>query len=563
MFRTLPKATNRMKIAIALISCVIWIQSYAQNDSTKTKQGEILTGEVIIEKDKKIMLPQADKIFLRSTPESFSNKPIQLAFDVKEPDFEWPDYKSDVPFQFTDDPYPLANYQNYVKLGYGNFNSPLLEAGLFRTFGNWDSRAKLFYESFKTGPVNEENSGNSVAGIDVSATHVKNDFTIMPLISFKQRRYKFYGNSNRINTGFSEVDPVESKHSHIFSEIALSWKKGDVNLSFKPRISSSVQSFDQSNEENSEITLGATGSLAYKIDEAFTTGFEIVGQSAQYDGGLAYDRSLININPWVKHQKDELTVEAGFMVSSGKVNTETKTSFYPKAKVSYSFSDEWGVYGLISGGQEWNSLNGLLNQNEFLDDSLGITHTEKTFSFGGGIKGTPVKNMLVEASLIHSSFKGLPFFIPSASDSARFVLTYDNETVSVISLKTGVNYMPTATSTYGASLELNGYSVESLDKPWHTPTYIFKAYTSHNIKEKLIVSAYLTSIGGIRAPADVDFGYMKLAAFTDVSIGAKYLITPRASAFIDVNNLLNNEYERYLGYPIRGLAFKIGGQYRF
>ena len=123
--------------------------------------------------------------------------------------------------------------------------------------------------------------------------------------------------------------------------------------------------------------------------------------------------------------------------------------------------------------------------------------------------------------------------------------------------------MPTATSTYGASLELNGYSVESLDKPWHQPTFIFKAYTSHNIKEKLILSAYLTSIGGIRAPAQVDFGYVKLPAFTDVGIGAKYLITQRASAFIDVNNLLNNEYERYLGYPIRGLAFKIGGQYRF
>ncbi|WP_424960957.1 hypothetical protein [Ekhidna sp.] len=551
-----------MKIAVALISCFIWLQSYAQNDSTKT-QGEILTGEVVVEKDKKITLPQADKIFLSSTPESFTNKAIQLSFDIKEPDFDWPDYKSDVPFQYADDPYPLADYQNYVKLGYGNFNSPVVGAGLFRKLGNWDGRAKLFYESFKTGPVNEENSGNSVAGIDVSATHVKNNFTVTPTISFKQRQYKFYGNSNRINSGFLEADPVESKHNHIFSEIALSWEKGDINLSFKPHISSSVQSFDPSSAENSETTLGATGSLAYKIDEAFTTGFEIEGQSAKYDGGLAYDRSLININPWVKHQKDALIIEAGFMVSSGKVDAATKTSFYPKAKVSYSFSDEWGVYGLILGGQAWNSLNELLNQNEFLDDSLGITHTENTFSFGGGIKGSPVKNMLVEASLTHSGFKGLPFFIPSASDSARFVLTYDNETVNVISLKTDVKYMPTSTSTYGASLELNGYSVESLDKPWHKPTFVFNAYTSHNIKEKLIVSAYLTSIGGIRAPADVDFGYLKLAAFTDVSLSAKYLITPRASAFIDVNNLLNNEYERYLGYPIRGLAFKIGGQYRF
>lgn len=554
---------NRMRIAITIISCVIWVQSYAQSDSTKTKQGEILTGEVVVEKDKKITLPQADKIFLRTAPESFSNMPIQLSFDIIEPDFEWPDYKSDVPFQFVNEPYPLAGYQNYIKLGYGNFNSPIMEAGVFQTFGDWDSRAKLFYERFKTGPVNEENSGNSVAGIDVSATHVNNNISITPTISFNQRQYKFYGNTNRLNTGFSDDEPLESKHSYIFSEIALSWVKADVHLAFKPHISSSVQAFDPTSTENNETTVGATGNLAFKIDEAFTTGFEVEGQSARYDGGLAYDRSLINIHPWIVHQKDELKIEAGFMVSSGKVDTDSKTSFYPRARVSYNFSDDWAVYGLISGGQQWNSLNGLLNENEFLDDSLGIVHTENTFSFGGGLKGTPIKNMFLEASLTHSSFKGLPFFIPSASDSARFVLTYDSETVNVVSLNANLAYMPTATSTYGVSLEVNGYSVESLDKPWHKPAYIFKAFTSHNIREKLIVSAHVTSIGGIRTPADVDFGYVTLPAFTDVGIGAKYLITPRASAFIDVNNLLNNEYERYLGYPIRGLAFKIGGQYRF
>lgn len=552
-----------MRIIIVFILAGVFGQVHAQNDSTSNKQGEILTGEVVVEKDKKITLPQADKVFVRSTPMSFSNEPINVKFEISEPDFKWPDYKSDVPFQFVNEPYPLAEYQNYVKLGYGNFNSPLFEAGLFQTLGTWDSRTKLFYERFQTGPVNEENSGNSLAGVDVSATHKKNEFSIIPVVSFSQRKYHFYGNTNRINTGFSDAEADESAFQNLYSSVGVRWEKGDIEMNLTPFVSSSIQSINPSNDENSEVNTGASGQLSYKISDAFTTGFEIDGQFAKYDGGLAYNRSLINLNPWVTHRKDNLSITAGFVVSSGKVDTDSETGFYPKAKMEYSLTEKWTAFGLISGGQQWNGLKGLISQNEFLDDSLAITHTENTFSFGGGIKGSPLKNMLLEASLTHSGFKGFPFFIPSSTDSARFTLTYDTETVNVISLNTNVSFMPTATSTYGTSLELNGYSVESLDKPWHKPTYTFKAYTSHNIKEKLIVSAYLTIVGGIRAPADVDFGYVKLSGFTDVSIGAKYLITSRASAFIDVNNLLNNEYERYLGYPIRGLAFKIGGQYRF
>lgn len=552
-----------MRKLIVLVSLVVVNHNlFGQSDTTKT-EGEIISGEVVIEKDNKIVLPQADKIFVRSQFKDFGNQTVKVSFLNVEPIFEWPEYKSDVPFQQIDEPYPSEEYQNYIKLGFGNYTSPLLEAGIFKKFNSLDTKGRFFFESFKSGPVSGENSGNSRGEIDLSADYRNKSLLISPSIQYRNLQYNFFGNANRTVSGFSseEVDEV-SLNSFDF-RVKFVGEKDDFHYSITPRITSIAQNLKSGGDLNKESIIGAKGSFDFKIDEAFITGIEIDANSASYDGGLQVDRSLVNVHPWVSHIKNKLSVKAGFMLSSGKVGENSKTGFYPKAHINYDFTSKWAVYGFVSGGQQWNELGQLLDENEFLDDSLAIVHSENTIQIGGGIKGSPIKNLLLNASLDYSSIKGLPFYVASASDSARHILTYDTESVGVVTLRSDLSYMPTATSTYGVQLNIYGYSMESLDRPWHKPTYVLKAYTSHNVQEKLILSTYLSSMGGIRGPANVDFGYVRLPAFTDIGLSAKYLITTRASAFITVNNLLNDEYERYLGYPTRGITFKIGGQYRF
>jgi outer membrane autotransporter protein len=44
----------------------------------------------------------------------------------------------------------------------------------------------------------------------------------------------------------------------------------------------------------------------------------------------------------------------------------------------------------------------------------------------------------------------------------------------------------------------------------------------------------------------------------DVSVGAEFSINKNFSAWLDVNNLLNNKYERWHNYPVYGIHI-IGG----
>lgn len=551
-----------IKFIWLFVCCIATMQLWGQSDTTKT-QGEVLSGEIVIEKDKKIILPQADKIYLRSSPITLSNEPLSQTYNVLEPSMIWPEYKSDVPFQKFVEQYPLGEYQNYVRFGYGNYRSWLLESGVFHSFGEWDTGAKIFYETFKIGPVNDENSGNSNGGIQLSSNYRAKSWTINPQIVFENSRFNYFGNSDRVNSGFASGEVDEGTINDFAISIGGSIDKEALKWDFKPSFAFTNHGIDPGDERNRETSLAMISELDYSLNDELNTGFEIEVFSGNYEGGITYTRSLLNLRPWMNYKINNLNIKAGFTISSNTIDSNTQTSFYPDVKLDYNLSENWTVFGVISGGQEWNSLGDILDQNEFLDDSLAILNTETNFSFGGGLRGRPLKNVLLESSVSYSSFNGLPFFIPSTSDSSKYVLTYDTENVNLTSLGASVSYMPNTRSIYRASFELNAYSVETLDRAWHQPAFIFKAFTSHNINEKLILSSYLTSMGGIRAPANVDFGYVNLKAFLDLGLGAKYLISQRASAFIDVNNLLNNEYERYLGYPTRGLAFKFGAQYRF
>ena len=49
----------------------------------------------------------------------------------------------------------------------------------------------------------------------------------------------------------------------------------------------------------------------------------------------------------------------------------------------------------------------------------------------------------------------------------------------------------------------------------------------------------------------------------DLSVGAEVAVTKKISVWLDVNNLLNNKYERWRNYPVYGLNVLAGALVRF
>jgi outer membrane receptor protein involved in Fe transport len=77
-------------------------------------------------------------------------------------------------------------------------------------------------------------------------------------------------------------------------------------------------------------------------------------------------------------------------------------------------------------------------------------------------------------------------------------------------------------------------------------------------------------IEGLYAHTDMRFtiftpveGYTPEKAIINISLGARYAINERLSAFLDGHNLLNRHHQYFAGYPSQGISVMAGAAFKF
>lgn len=550
-----------MRYSILFLILSLCGTTFAQSDSTST--GAVVDAEIIIEKDKKITLPQAEKISTQVEIKNFNLDRLQLSYEISEPDFNFPDYKSDIKFIEQKKTFPVAKFQNYVKAGFGNLKSPLLEAGLYHKLGKLRVGAKIFHESFGVGPIGQTNSAASNNLFAISANYKTGSVSITPKLSYQRKGYRFYGNTNRLNTAFSTDKPAVAFAGDFKFGFNLNGGQEELHYFINPHVLAVSQSLQDGADVNKEAGIAIDGGLKFRIDKKLSAGVRLDGFSTKYVGGVSYNRSLVKIRPEISRTSDQLILKAGFTLTSGKTDKLSQAGFYPFIDGSIKLSPKWSLYAGFDGGVNWNSLRDLLAQNLFLDDSLTILNTNIISAIKAGIKGGPTANTRLQAGVLHENLENLALFVPSESDSTQYTVTYDGGTISRFTALTELSISINSHTVLGAKAEFYHYSLDNFERAWHLPDYKMSLSLSQNIKNKLIIRANLVALGGLDSPATTVAGTTQLDAFLDLNLTATYRVTERISVFTQFNNLLGNQYERYLGYPVRGATFKLGGSYRF
>lgn len=559
----IPSLTNSefMRGLLITFFALFSLTLLGQVDSTST--GEVVDAEIVIQKDRQIVLPIAGKMSQTIRNGIGEIQPLNFSYQPVNPEFSWPSYKSEVSFKEISDNLPEAVYQNSIKAGYGNFQSPLLE---LKYFQNWDklrTNTRLFHESFQEGPVKKSNSSSSQTELSLGANYKSNAVEFSPLLQMERSGYRFYGNSNRQNTGFSSLELDKLSRTSVDFGVGLQGGSKDVTYFVRPMISNTDQSITDGPGINSEFGFEVQGGLDLKVDKTISAGFDIQGNTSTYKGSIEYDRSLFTIKPWLSRKSTDFLIKAGFGLSTGKSGGQSsETGFYPFVDTEWKLDPKWSISGSLGSGIKWNSLNRILVENQFLDDSLAIQNSELALSIGGEIKGSITNNLLVSSIVKWESYNELPFYLAS-NDSSKFILAYDDGNTQVLSFKGRITYSPALNTSVGTEVGLFNYSTESLDRAWHLPSFSFKFFIIKNIQEKFFIGTELLALGGIEAPGSTAVEIIDLDSFLDLNLNLDYKATDRFSVFLKLNNLLNKEYERYVGYPVRGTSFKVGAKYRF
>lgn len=523
--------------------------------------GEVSSEEIIIEKNKEITLPTANKLFLPiGTHHLLSRDSIRLRFNLLSPQFNISPFAP----KLTPENYLVASekvpYQNFVKAGFGSYSSPLISAYVGQENKQIIWGAFFHHESFSAGSIRGKESASSTSYADLFATFQNSRWAFTPSVGWQSEGFRFYGygeGDSRISTDKNTIDRV--RLGGVLREIG----SNDWTFIMTPTFKWTAQNTGENSPASSEQYFDLLTEVSHTFDSTLSAGVEVQLGAITFDSETSVKRNFIKINPWVGIKRSTLFIKVGVELATTNhtIISGTKNYFYPDISVAWSGLLGWTVYGGLSGELKPITFSSISQENVFMDDSLVMAHENVKSKIGGGIRGAITSKFFLNTGINLSSIENMSFFIPSANDSAHFVLAIDPKPVTVFNWFGNLNFQPIASTSLSLSAEINTYGLDA--EAWHKPTYNLSLDWFQRYSEKIHSQVRLTSLGGIKAPTPITRVAQSLDPIIDLSVGGTYTLNDRAEVFLQIQNLLGQEYERFLNYPGRGFSFKIGGLYRF
>ncbi|MGB3466135.1 MAG: hypothetical protein WBA74_12735, partial [Cyclobacteriaceae bacterium] len=146
-------------------------------------------------------------------------------------------------------------------------------------------------------------------------------------------------------------------------------------------------------------------------------------------------------------------------------------------------------------------------------------------------------------------------------DSTRFDILYDNTTVFRFMANLEYSFFEKASVHAGATFY--GYDTDVLQEAWHKPTFSFELGSQFNVYNKVLISPSFNLLAGIEGLNLESGTTTTLDPIVLLNLKAKYILSDRAGIYANFNNIIGENYQRYLNYPGRGLQVNIGFNYSF
>ncbi len=564
--RKVQTTMNLKSAIITSASLMIWLlvstPSVAQDPKKQWTDGEIENVEIEIVKEREITLPAADRNFEKIPPRP--SEPIKppIIYDFKSFSFQAPQLNPQIrPLKLKQEN-PSTIYGGFLRVGYGSYASPLLEAYYnTRKDKNKLIGAHLYHTSSDKGPVDGKNSGSGSSGISVFGRSFTKGISLSGNVGYENRTTHFYG-----YPAGSDVEASDIKQSFSLFKLAgtLSNAK-NADLSYKLGIGGSFLT-DKYDAKENEIDLEF--SSAYEIDD--DSRINIKGdyfyitrsdQNVEKKG-----RSLFVVSPsYAFLPIEDLKVSVGLIAAFENDTIDSKNvHVYPDIRASYPISPSVDAVASLSGGMEKVSLQSLSYENLWLAPDIPIFHTNKTFDFNVGLNAKLGSRVSAHSGLAIANLKNWYYFVNTAADQAKFTTVYDGGSgTKRANLYAAISFVQSDAAKFLLRADLYRYSTSRLEEAWHRPTYKVTANAFYNLYQKFLFNLDIIAQGGMKAQEPITKGSVKLDGAFDLNFKTEYLFSQSFSAFIQLNNIASSKYPVFLYYPVRGFQIMGGITWSF
>lgn len=430
---------------------------------------------------------------------------------------------------------------HFVKLGYGNYSTPYLEGGF--SFGDgYHSAVTLHakHTSSKGDLPLQEFSKTKVEASGVFALGDKNELDARVYYDGNSQ----YAYANLLPETTYNKDSLKRNFHDIGIKVGLSNKfKNTGGIDYHPTIA--IDAFGDNNS-GSESTLALDVPIEKRLNETFKAklGFGVDVSSFKSDTS-SVNNNLVTIRPSIQIDRPDFKMNLGVIPSflNGEFHLMPNVALEAKIKDERFIAQAgWKGYYLKNTFRSLTTFNPWVRMSE----DFNFTRTSEVY---GGFKGAAGDHFTYNARVSYLQNKGLPLFINQNGSNLFDVLTED---VDNLRFHGEMGFNAKQNFSLLAGVTLNNYSSISNDnKSWGLAPIELNGSMRWRILPAVLLKSDLDLWSGSYYQ-DFDGSARKLDAAVDWNIGTEVDLIKNVSLWLQVNNLLNNKYQRWNGYQTIG-----------
>lgn len=544
-------------------------------NQTMIAQGDLPSEEVEVIKDFDARLIETEKVEITPSLPKQTNPNKAQVYTIPTRSLQV-DYLPPVirPLAMKRDKLP-EQYDGFIKLGYGVPASPYVEASYFKFYEktlNIGGRFKHHSANFK----NLENQRFATNEAELKGTYYMDEgYAIGGDVGYTADQVHYYG----YNTD-SDADTLSLNRDAVkqtFNTIKIGGElfngertQGDINYK------AGFNFYNlRDNYATSENTLEAHFGVTKWIAERNALNIGIRTDLTTYKDGdgrgadsLKQKLNNFALTPNFVYHADAFKVKLG----ANLVAIDGEFKFYPDIEASANIvGNKFTVFAGAEGGVYKNTMKSITDYNPFVRTfgSLQIQNTDYNH-FYAGLRGA-FGSFNYKGQVGFKKANGLALYLTDYEDFTpvgntqislnRQEVLYD--TANIFNIQGSVGATLFKNMDVGGTISVNAYDLDTQEKAWHLPLVEANFNAKYKmLDEKLRLRGEVYIANGV-AYLDEMGAAANLNALLDVSAGAEYELTKNFSAFVDVNNLLNNKRERWNRYQTYGLNVMVGITGRF
>ncbi|MDQ1297304.1 MAG: hypothetical protein QG611_1286, partial [Bacteroidota bacterium] len=460
------------------------------------------------------------------------------------------------------DPLPKL-YKSYIKLGFGNYFSPLAEVSVT------NERSKkgaigLYARHFSTnGKIRLKKDLDRVF-----AGYMDNDVSLFGQkffrknfidgsLDFNQKTRYAYGYDTSLPVDVPEKKDIRLGYNNIGARVSFESLNLD-SADFSYDFDLSYDFFHDAPERYQHST-GMTGTMSKTYKDFY------VGSGVTFDyyrlPGVLYDKAkyIVSVSPFIKKSSPQWSFKAGLQLLLDRNMTATpEFHLYPDASFSFNVVPSYvRFFAGLNGKLEKNEPENIIDENPFLvrDASLfSLPNTSHALIVSTGLRGNTgmdgnylisvsysfINNMLLYSNLEFPDSLPGPLtgnlFVPLTDDAELFRIhgEIDGIITDKISYRGNANY-------YNYTLTNNPYA-------WNKPDWDGRIGVRYNLRNKIIAGIDLTGMGKRKFLVSEQglsvtrtSYYFETPMHLNIDLSAEYRYTRILSFWLKFNNIAFNK----------------------